>query len=261
VGLGGQVAVITGGASGIGAAIARRFAADGARVVLGDVNGAALEAMAAELGDRCRTHLTDVTVEADVAGLCDVAVSEFGQLDVAVNSAGRGDYGLIVDTDAERWRSLIDLCLTGVMLSIKHEARQMIELGTPGSIINIASLNAVQPSAGMAAYCAAKAGVAMLTQVAAMELGPHGIRVNAIAPGLIDTPATALFHAIDPIREEFRTNTALGRTGTAAEVAGVAAFLAGPDSALITAETILVDGGGRTGRYPQLPRLLGALES
>jgi len=145
---------------------------------------------------------------------------------------------------------VLDLCLTGVFLSVKHQARHMT---AGGSIVNIASLNALQPAEGFAAYCSAKAGVAMLSTVAAMELGPRGIRVNAIAPGLIDTPLTAMLNQ-PPFRDEFLDNTPLGRIGTTADVAAAALFLASDDSAWITGDLLLVDGGGHTKRYPELAR-------
>jgi len=176
----GKVAVVTGGASGIGLAIARRFVAEGARVVLGDIDGAGLAAAAAELGDACRTVTGSVTVEADVEALFAAARTHFGGADVAVANAGAGGFALLVDHPLEEWQRVIDLCLTGVFLTMKHAGRHLRE---GGCVITIASLNAVQPAEGMAAYCAAKAGVAMLTQVAAMELGHLGLRAVCIGPG------------------------------------------------------------------------------
>jgi 3-oxoacyl-[acyl-carrier protein] reductase len=257
--LAGKVAVITGGANGIGLAIATAFVAQGASVVLGDLSHEALAAAADRLGDRCATVTGDVTDESHSEAMCQLAIERFGRLDIGVNSAGRGDYAPIMESTAEQFRSIIDLCLTGVFLSTKHQARTMVSSGNGGSIINIASLNAIQAAAGMASYCSAKAGVAQLTKVAAMELGVHQIRVNALEPGLIETNATAAFFAISSIRDDFVANAPLGRHGQPSDVADAALFLAGDASKWITGTALLVDGGGHTGRYPVLADHFAAL--
>ena len=260
-----KVAVITGGASGIGLGIARRFVAEGARVVLGDVNDDALAEAVAALnhgapGSQRATGVhCDATVEAELALLASTAVHVFGGIDVCVANAGIGGYGLLLDLELDDWKRVTDLCLTGTFLTVKHIGRAMRDAGRGGSIMTIASLNAVQPSAGMGAYCAAKAGVVMLSEVAAMELGPFGIRVNSIGPGLIDTPATATFFAVPAIRDGFIEATAIGRAGTVEDVAALAAFLASDESGFITATFHSVDGGGHTGAYPRLPQILSSL--
>ena len=147
----GQVAVITGGASGIGLACARRFVAEGARVVIADRNPDALAAAASELGEAVVTEQIDVTIEADVERMVARAVAEFGTLDVAVNAAGFGTFGFVADHPIEEWRAVIDTCLTGVMLSVKHEGRVMRDAGK-GAIVNIASINSRVPAEGMSAY-------------------------------------------------------------------------------------------------------------
>lgn len=245
-GLGGKVALVTGAASGIGRAITDRFVRDGARVVAADIDVAGLEALDAAHGDAVVTVSCDVRREADVEALADRA----GSIDVLVANAGKGAFGLIAEHPLETWQEIIDLCLTGVFLTIKHGARVMRD---GGSIITIASLNAIQPAAGMAAYCSAKAGVAMLSRVAAMELGPRGIRVNTIAPGLVHTNATAGFWAIPEVVAEFEQNAPLGRHAQPDEIANVAAFLASDASSFMSASFVSVDGGGNTGRYPDLP--------
>lgn len=242
--LDGRHAVVTGGASGIGFGVARRFHAEGAHVTLIDVNGDLLEKRAAELGPRARTQVADVTDEDAVAA----AVGAYGALHVAVNAAGAGTFGPVTDLPAADFRRIVDLCLTGVFLSVKHEARAMT---AGGSIINIASLNARQPAEGMSAYCAAKAGVEMLTKVAAMELGPSGIRVNALAPGLVDTPLTETLRR-PPLLGEFVDNAPLGRIGTPDDIAGAALFLATGQSSWMTGDLLLIDGGAHTMRYPKL---------
>lgn len=245
-----KVALVTGAASGIGRAIARRFVAEGASVVLADVATEAAEALSSELGDRSVAVHCDVTNEDDVAEACSLATERFGCLDIAVANAGRGTYGLITEHDLSEWQSIMDLCVTGVFLTIKHAGRHLRD---GGCILTIASLNAVQPSAGMSAYCTAKAGVAMLTQVAAMELGHRGIRVNAIAPGLVDTEATSTFFQVPGVVQEFVDNTTLGRYARPEEIAGLAAYLASDEASFISAGLYGIDGGAVTKRYPDLP--------
>ena len=173
--LNGKVALITGAASGIGRAIAERFIADGAQVVAGDISQEGLDNLRSEFGDRVATCLCDVTQEEDVANLAAFGIATFEHIDIVVANAGAGTYGLITELPLTEWKRIIDLCLTGVFLTLKHGGAVISD---GGSIINIASLNAIQPSQGMSAYCAAKAGVSMLTQVAAMELGSRGVRLS-----------------------------------------------------------------------------------
>lgn len=244
-----RLALVTGSASGIGRAITERFVADGMRVLASDIDAAGLARLADDLGDAVTTTICDVTSEDDVAAVCATATA-LGGLDVVVANAGRGAFSPVVDHPLEEWKAILDLCLTGVFLTIKHGAPAMRD---GGSIITIASLNATQPSAGMSAYCTAKAGVVMLTRVAAMELGGRGIRVNAIAPGLVETNATGAFFMIPGIVDEFVENTTVGRFAQPVDVANMAAFLAGPDSTFVSGSTFAVDGGASTKRYPDLP--------
>lgn len=241
--LDGKVAVVTGGASGLGLAIARRFVAEGARVVLGDRSGDLLAEAEKELGGVCTTAVGDVRVESDVEALAARAVDTFGRLDVGVNCAGLGTLAPIPDHPLESWTEVIDVCLTGVFLSIKHEARRMLESGDGGVIVNIASINARQPGEGMAAYCSAKAGVEMLTRVAAMELAPKGIRVVGIGPGFVDTPLTEFARQIPAIREAYVESIPAGRAGTPDDVASAALFLASDDASYCTGGEFLADGG------------------
>jgi len=254
----GKVAVITGGASGIGLGIARRFVAEGGRVVLGDVNDAGLDMATKELGDASSGLHADVMDEDSIAALCAHAVEQHGQLDIGVNAAGLGAYSPVVDQDTATWDIVMGVNLRGVMLSMKHEARAMVAAATGGSIINLASLNAIQPAEGMGLYCATKAAVDMYTKCAAMELGPHGIRVNSIGPGLVDTPLAALLNQTPAIKASFVENAPLGRTGTPDDVAGVALFLASDDASMITGDLLRVDGGAHTKRYPELAKILSA---
>lgn len=251
----GKVAVVTGGASGIGLAIARRFAEEGATVAIADVDAPAGAAAAAGLAGGAFAVGCDVTEEASVEAAFAMVVDRTGRVDAVVANAGVGGFAPLVDHTLEEWRRVVDVCQTGTFLTIKHAGRHLLA-GGGGSITCIASLNAIQPAAGMGAYCAAKAAVAMLAQVAAMELGPAGVRVNTIAPGLIQTPATDGFFNLPAIVDEFVANTTVKRHGVPEDVAAVAAFLASDDASFVSAALWSVDGGGRTGRYPDLPRHL-----
>lgn len=255
----GRVALVTGGVSGIGRACVQRFLDDGASVVVGDINDVACAALEAEFAGRVAAQRCDVTVEADVESLSTLALTRFGRLDVAVANAGRGGYALIDELAADEFRAIVDVCLSGVFLTMKHAGRVMSD---GGAIVAISSLNGVQPSAGMSAYCAAKAGVIMLTQVVAMELGARGIRVNAVGPGLIETPATGTFFALPGIVDEFAQNTTVGRHGSPDEVAGLVAWLASDEARFVSGSFHLIDGGASTKRYPDIPgaiaRAIGA---
>ena len=249
--LDGKVAVVTGAASGIGRAIAQRFVAEGSVVVGGDIDKDGLSALADELGDGFVAAPGDVTVEEDQAALVATAVDQCGRLDIAVANAGTGLLAPIVDHDMDDWQRIIDLCLTGVFLTVKHAGRAM-RAGGGGSIVTMASLNAVQPAAGMSAYCSAKAAVAMLAEVAAIELGPAGIRVNAIGPGLVQTGLTAPIWSMPGVVEEFVDNTPIGRFARPEDVADLALFLSSDESSFVTGSLYLVDGGAHTRRYPDM---------
>lgn len=259
----GKVALVTGAGAGIGRAVAARFVAEGARVVAGDIDEAALDKLRGELGaEHVETVRCDVTVEADVEALVARAVVRFGGLDVAVANAGGGTAAELTDHDYAAWQRVVNLCLNGAFLTVKHAGAAMKAAGRGGSIVNLASLNAVQAGRGMGAYCSAKAGVVALTEVAALELGRHGVRVNAVAPGLVRTQATGGMWHVPGVVEEYVENAPLGRFAEPEEVANVVLFLASDEAGFVSGSLYGVDGGARTGRYPDLigamARLSGA---
>lgn len=251
----GRVAVVTGAASGIGAAVARRLVAEGARVVGGDVATEGLETIGKELGQAFVGVPTDVTVEADVESMVAGAVDQFGRLDAAFNVAGAGRMGPVAEADEDDWDFVVDLVLKGVFLCTKHEARAMRDRGG-GTIVNVSSLNAHVPMFGGSSYASAKAGTEMFSKNAALELARHGIRVNAVLPGLVDTPATAMFLDHPQLRADFVSRIPLGRPADPAEVAGPCLYLASGDARYITGASVLVDGGWATSGYPDLSKYL-----
>jgi NAD(P)-dependent dehydrogenase (short-subunit alcohol dehydrogenase family) len=253
-----KVAVITGGACGIGEGAARRFVEEGASVVVSDLQVEAGEALVSELGPAARFIRTDVTREEDVAAAVDLAVSEFGRLDCMVNNAGIvGVIGSIKDTSAEAWDFTIAVLLRGVFLGMKHAARVMIPQES-GSIISLASTAGVAGGLGSHAYTAAKHGVVGLTKSAASELGQHGIRVNAVAPGNIVTPMTADVVSgnhtdLATAHDHIETTSPLHRAGLPVDIANVALFLASDEAAYVTGQTLVADAGqtssGRVSRF------------
>ncbi len=249
--LAGRVAVVTGAGSGIGRAMARRFAAAGASVVAGDIDASSLASLGEELGEVVLGVPTDVTSEDDVEALFAAGADRFGRIDIAAANAGSGTSVLLVDHPLEEWRRVIDLCLTGVFLTVKHAGRHMVPAGS-GSIIITSSLNGVQPGLGMGAYCSAKAGVSMLTQVGAMEMGPAGVRVNGVAPGFVLTPLTSPLQEVPGVIDEYIDNTPLGRAGTPEDIAEAAFYLASDISSYVNGTVIAVDGGAHTMRYPDV---------
>src|SRR6476660_7440996 len=240
-----RIAVVIGGASGIGWATARALAAQGDRVTVADRNSDGAQGRAAELGEPHLAAAVDVTDEDSVQQL----FAQTGPVDVVVNCAGFSNVGLITDMPVDQFRDVIDVCLTGAFIVAKHEGRN---LRTGGTLVSISSLNGRQPAAGMSAYCSAKAGVSMLTQVAALEMGPRGIRVNAIAPGLVDTPLTERSYVVPGLVEDYLENTALGRSGKPEEIADAVIFVCSPKASWLTGEVLDLNGGAHLKRYPDV---------
>ncbi|HWI42714.1 MAG TPA: SDR family oxidoreductase [Nocardioides sp.] len=233
--------VVVGGASGLGAATAELLRTRGDTVVVGDLPGTGADVE------------VDVTDEARVEALFEGVVTEHGGFHGAVNCAGTSTLARVVDHDVTEWRKVVDVCLTGAFLVLKHAGRRVAD---GGSLVSLTSLNARQPGTGLAAYCAAKAGLVALTEVTALELGARRVRVNAVAPGLVVTPLTAPAMDIPGVREEYVDNTVLGRPGEPAEIAAAIRFLLSEDSAWITGETLDINGGAHLRRYPDLVGLV-----
>lgn len=250
----GKVGVVTGGASGIGLATVRRFVAEGAQVVIGDIDQAGLDAVVEQLGDRVAALRCDVSVESDVKELVGTAVERFGGLHIAFANAGVAALGRLIDVRPHDWMRVIEVNVLGPVLMIKHAAPVMSE---GGSIVITASLNAVQPAAGMSAYCCSKAAASMLAQVGAMELGSRGIRVNAVGPGLVRTALTEAAWQLPGMAEDFLENQPLSDPITSDDIAATVAFLASDDARAVTGTLQLVDGGARTKRYPDMLSHLG----
>lgn len=246
-----KVAIVTGGASGIGYAIAERLIQEGASVVAGDLNTARLEAIQAQLGDRFYGIKANVTVEEDARNLVTAAVERFGQLDLAFNVAGASRAGLIKDLSEADWDFTVDLCMKGVFLCMKHQAQQMTKQGG-GAIVNVASLNAQVPMYAGSAYASAKAGVEMLTKNGALEMARSGIRVNAILPGLIDTPLTQSLLENEDIKAAYMARIPANRAAKPEEMTGPALFLASEDAGYVNGASLIVDGAWATTGYPDL---------
>lgn len=238
-------AVVVGGASGIGHATVDALHREGVEVIVADVDGDRAEQVAAECGDGVWALTLDVTDEDSVA----TGFESVGGFDTVVNCAGLSDPGALTELELSAWQHTVDVCLTGTFLVIKHAGR-MIDDG--GSITCVASLNGRQPGTGMGSYCASKAGVLMLVEVAALELAERGIRVNAVSPGLVETPLTEGIGFVPGLHEEYIENTPLSRSGQPSEIADAIVFLASEKAGWITGTAFDVNGGAHLKRYPDV---------
>ena len=241
-----KIAIVTGGARGIGLAIAKRYVAEGARVVIGDIDQKTGEASAAALGDRCRFITTDVG-DAGQARRLVAETSALGGVDILVNNAGivhSADFLDIAEADFDR---VLRANLKGAFLVGQAAARQMVaqvKAGRPpGTIINMSSINAVVAIPNQVPYCVSKGGLDQLTKVMALSLAPFGIRVNAIGPGSIQTQILQAVATDKEAKRRLLTRTPLGRIGDPDEIAAVACFLASADASYVTSQTIYADGG------------------
>ena len=268
----GRQAVVTGAGRGIGRAIALAAASAGYRVGVLDHDPASAVAVAAAINGRANGHANGtpngngetagpereaVPLVADVAdeAAVEVALDAFGAVpDLWVNNAGIVRFGPLVDQSLTDWRAVVDVNLTGTFVGARAAARRMMAAGVSGSIVNITSMNGVAPGPNAGAYGATNAAIALLTQQMALEWGAQGIRVNAVAPGLIDAGMSEPIYADPEFRERRGSKVPLGRLGTAEDVAAVVLFLASPGAAYVTGQNLLVDGGVTSNIIGQLPR-------
>lgn len=244
--LAGKVALVTGAASGIGEATARRFGAEGARVVLVDIDERGAEAVADAIrtaGGEASAFRADVARPADAEAMIAHAVTTFGGLDVLDNNATSGTMGRVADMDVADWERVVAVNLTAPFLAARHAIPVMLARGG-GVIVNISSAAGVQAEEGLAAYASAKAGLLALTRNIAAEYGRHGIRCNAICPGAVLTPPTRAFiAAVDGIQARMERANPLRRLAAPEELAAVVVFLASDDASFVNGATIMVDGG------------------
>jgi meso-butanediol dehydrogenase / (S,S)-butanediol dehydrogenase / diacetyl reductase len=241
----GKVALVTGGASGIGAATARRLAAEGARVAIGDLDEPAGGALAKELGAEAGAasfHAVDVAELASVERLVEDVAARFGRLDVLVNNAGIGGFGETPDLDPDQWHRVIAVDLHSVFYGCRAAIPHLRRAGG-GAIVNTASISGLGGDYGFAAYNAAKGAVANYTRTLALDHGKDGIRTNAVCPGPIDTPLAAALTSNAVVVAEYARVVPLGRIGRAEEVAAAIAFLASDDASYVNGACLEVDGG------------------
>ncbi len=243
-----QVVIITGATSGIGRAIALRFAKAGGRVVAIGRNRSALEEIANEVkrgSGQCLSLATDVTNDGEARRASDAAINEFGRIDVLVNAAGDISTGSIEDTTLEAWDAMMNVNLRAVFHLMQTAVPHLIK--TKGNIVNISSVTGLRSFPGVLAYCVSKAGVDQLTRCAALELAPKGVRVNAVNPGVVVTEihkrGGMSEDAYAKFLEHSKTTHPLGRVGRASEVAELVFYLASEKAAWITGATYQIDGG------------------
>jgi NAD(P)-dependent dehydrogenase (short-subunit alcohol dehydrogenase family) len=248
--------VVSGAGHGLGAAIARAAAHDGWTVGVLDRDADSAAAVAAEIGDGASALVADTTDEAALERALDSFAEVTGRPapDGLVANAGIVRFGPLATIDADVWRTVVDVNLTGTFLTARAVARRMLASDTPGSLVTVTSMNGVAPGPNAGAYGATKAGIALLTQQMALEWGPAGIRANAIAPGLIDAGMSEPIYADDDIRDRRAGSVPLGRLGTARDIANAVLFLLSDAAAYINGTELLVDGGVTNSVIGTLPR-------
>ncbi|TZG27699.1 SDR family NAD(P)-dependent oxidoreductase [Sphingomonas montanisoli] len=234
-----KVALVTGAASGIGAATARLMAAEGATIFAVDIAADRLDAFVTELGGKATGHVADLSDGAQAEAMVDACIATFGRLDILVNNAGIGALGKAADLDPAMWRKVMAIDLDAVFLASRKALPHLIE--AKGNIVTTASISGMGADYGFTAYNSAKAGVLGLTRNLAIDYAAQGVRVNAVSPGPIDTPLMA--HMPAELLAEFGRVTPMRRVGKAEEIAKVIAFVASDDAAYLTGQNIAVDGG------------------
>ncbi|MEQ1505438.1 MAG: SDR family NAD(P)-dependent oxidoreductase [Myxococcota bacterium] len=253
--LAGRAAIVTGGAKGIGRAIALRLAEAGAKVLITDVDETSAASVAAEInasGGTASSLRADEAILADGRGSVDACVERYGRVDVLVNNAGIFPARAALELTEEGWDRVFAVNLRGAFFTAQAAARRMIDANHGGVIVNIASIDAIHPTGSLVHYDASKAGMVMMTRSLALELGRHGIRVVAVAPGSVDTPGAAAAGAAivaglglspEALMKGFLARVPLGRSGTPDEIATTVAFLASDAAAYVTGAALVVDGG------------------
>ncbi|MEM6311224.1 MAG: SDR family NAD(P)-dependent oxidoreductase [Pseudomonadota bacterium] len=237
------LALVTGGAQGIGLASAQALAEDGHRIILADIQDAEVTKAAAALGDGAVGMVCDMGDLDAVNAMFDQIAADHGPVSVLVNNAGVAMPGDFLTYDMTDFERVISINLFGLFRAIQRAANMMIEAGIEGAIVNMSSINAQVAIPAIPAYCASKGGVMQVTKAASLALAPHNIRVNAIGPGSIDTAMMAGVNADPAAFDRAMSRTPLKRAGTAREIGDVVAFLASKKASYITGETIYVDGG------------------
>lgn len=261
--LDGRVALITGGGSGIGLGCAEALLADGATVVLAARGVERLDEAASGLSEKYgsdRVHVVgcDVTDEESVAAACARADAVDGTFSIVVANAGYGSAAPFHLTSLDEWRGVIDTNLTGAFSTMKHSVGRLVANGG-GAIVAVSSIAAIETHRFMTPYSVSKAGLEMLVRQVADELGPSGIRANAVRPGLVPTDATTGLMSIPEVVDDYVAQMPLGRPGTVGEVAALVRFLAGPESGWITGQCVGVDGGHHLRRGPNLDSVMTML--
>ncbi|MDH5738089.1 MAG: SDR family oxidoreductase, partial [Gammaproteobacteria bacterium] len=244
---------VTGAGSGIGRGIAERLAREGAQICIAEMDMEGGERTADIVGQHGRQSLVvkcNVASDRHLANAAQACVDKFGRLDIAVANAGIARAGSVLDLSLKDWQDQLDVNLTGVFLTVQACARKMVECGNGGRIICLASLAAETTGANIWAYSATKAGVRMMVRGWGQELGPHGITVNAIGPGVIDTPLAAGLAGREggAIRKNLEGRTPVGRVGVPDDIGGLVNFMAGPDGSFMTGSYVIMDGGLRDAR-------------
>ena len=237
------IALITGGAQGIGYACAEAIAESGARIVLADINEKGVMEAAEKLGNGTVGIACDMGDADQINAMFDKVEADIGPVSILVNNAGIAMPGDFLETSLEQFQKVIDVNLTGTFIALQRAAKGMVANKIEGSIVNMSSINAIVAIPSIAAYCASKGGVMQLTKASSLALAPHNIRVNAVGPGSIDTEMLAGVNSNPEAMANVMSRTPLQRLGTAREIGDIVAFLASEKASYVTGETIYADGG------------------
>ncbi|WP_191602116.1 SDR family NAD(P)-dependent oxidoreductase [Marinomonas algicola] len=238
-----KIALVTGGAQGIGFACAEALAEDGFKIILADIQEDVVQAAAATLGNGTAAYTCDMGDSKQILAMFDRIEAEHGPVHCLVNNAGIANPSDFLELSEEQFRQVIDINLTGTFIALQRAAKSMVKHNIQGSVVNMSSINAQVAIPSIAAYCASKGGAMQLTKVAALALAKNGIRVNAVGPGSIDTAMMAGVNANPEAMKNVLSRTPLGRIGVPREIGDTVAFLASEKASYITGETIYVDGG------------------